>query len=197
MNYLAHAYLSFEDPELLLGNMISDYIKGKKQYDYPTPIQKGIRLHRAIDIYTDEHAITREIKKVFSPAVRLYAGAFVDVVYDHFLAIDTTIYTDQEWMDFTQRTFNSLGQHHSYFPERFATMFPYMQSQNWLYNYRYTWGIEKSFEGLSRRAKHLDSSKDAFDLFRLHYNEIAIMAVPFKKDVQSFAIAQIESQQIQ
>ena len=197
MNYLAHAYLSFEDPELLLGNMISDYIKGKKQYDYPTPIQKGIRLHRAIDIYTDEHAITREIKKVFSPAVRLYAGAFVDVVYDHFLAIDTTIYTDQEWMDFTQRTFNSLGQHHYYFPERFATMFPYMQSQNWLYNYRYTWGIEKSFEGLSRRAKHLDSSKDAFDLFRLHYNEIAIMAVPFIKDVQSFAIAQIESQQIQ
>jgi hypothetical protein len=66
-----------------------------------------------------------------------------------------------------------------------------------LYNYRYTWGIEKSFEGLSRRAKHLDSSKDAFDLFRLHYNEIAIMAVPFIKDVQSFAIAQIESQQIQ
>ncbi len=197
MNYLAHAYLSFEDPDLLLGNMISDYIKGKKQYDYPTTIQKGIRLHRAIDQFTDEHTITREIKKFFTPSVRLYAGAFVDVVYDHFLAIDSSIYTAQEWMDFTERTFNSLGQQQSFFPERFATMFPYMQSQNWLYNYRYTWGIEKSFEGLSRRAKHLDSSKEAFDLFMLHYNEIAIMAVPFIKDAQSFAIAQIESLQKQ
>ena len=102
MNYLAHAYLSFEDPELLLGNMISDYIKGKKQYDYPAPIQKGIRLHREIDQFTDEHAITREIKKFFTPSVRLYAGAFVDVVYDHFLAIDSSIYTDQEWMGFTK-----------------------------------------------------------------------------------------------
>jgi acyl carrier protein phosphodiesterase len=187
MNYLAHAYLSFEDPELLLGNMISDYIKGKKQYDYPTPIQKGIRLHRAIDQFTDEHAITREIKKFFSPTVRLYAGAFVDVVYDHFLAIDTTIYSDQEWMDFTQRTFNSLRQYQSFFPEKFATMFPYMQSQNWLYNYRHTWGIEKSFEGLSRRAKHLDSSKDAFDLFMLHYNEIAILSKLFLHDIKDFA----------
>ncbi|KAF0239868.1 MAG: hypothetical protein FD183_1294 [Chitinophagaceae bacterium] len=49
MNYLAHAYLSFNEPSILLGNMISDYVKGKKQYDYPLLIQKGIHLHRAID----------------------------------------------------------------------------------------------------------------------------------------------------
>ncbi len=51
MNYLAHAYLSFHDPEVLVGNMISDFVKGKKQYDYPDGIQKGIRLHRIIDLF--------------------------------------------------------------------------------------------------------------------------------------------------
>ena len=30
MNYLAHAYLSFGDPDVLTGNMISDFVKGKK-----------------------------------------------------------------------------------------------------------------------------------------------------------------------
>lgn len=30
MNYLAHAYLSFDEPEILVGNMISDFVKGKK-----------------------------------------------------------------------------------------------------------------------------------------------------------------------
>jgi acyl carrier protein phosphodiesterase len=193
MNYLAHAYLSFEEPDVLLGNMISDYLKGKKQYDYPLSIQKGIRLHRAIDIFTDEHSITREIKKIFSPSVRLYAGAFVDVVYDHFLAIDESIYSDKDWFNFTQRTFDSLGKQKTYFPDRFANMFPFMQSQNWLYNYRFTWGIEKSFEGLSRRALHLESSKDAFNLFLLHYDEIGILAKPFLSDVQNFAKAQFES----
>ncbi|WP_438810958.1 ACP phosphodiesterase, partial [Serratia marcescens] len=53
MNYLAHAYFSFEDPDILLGNMISDYIKGKKQYTYPLKVQAGIRLHRQIDSFTD------------------------------------------------------------------------------------------------------------------------------------------------
>ncbi len=37
MNYLAHAYLSFNDPEILVGNMISDFVKGKKKFDYPIP----------------------------------------------------------------------------------------------------------------------------------------------------------------
>ncbi|MFY7899136.1 MAG: ACP phosphodiesterase, partial [Chitinophagaceae bacterium] len=32
MNFLAHAYLSFQQPSLLIGNMISDFVKGKKQY---------------------------------------------------------------------------------------------------------------------------------------------------------------------
>ncbi len=35
MNYLAHAYLSFNDPDVLAGNMISDFVKGKKKFDYP------------------------------------------------------------------------------------------------------------------------------------------------------------------
>ena len=42
MNYLAHACLSFGKPDILLGNMINDFIKGKKQFDYPAAIQKGI-----------------------------------------------------------------------------------------------------------------------------------------------------------
>lgn len=40
MNYLAHAYFSFGDPAILTGNMISDYVKGKKQFDYPYRYKK-------------------------------------------------------------------------------------------------------------------------------------------------------------
>ena len=88
MNYLAHAWLSFGQRDILVGNMISDFVKGKKRFDYSEPVQKGITLHRAIDTFTDEHEATKEAKKFFKPVVGLYAGAFMDIVYDHFLATD-------------------------------------------------------------------------------------------------------------
>jgi acyl carrier protein phosphodiesterase len=42
MNYLAHAYLSFNQPEILVGNMISDFVKGKKKFDFAPGIQKEL-----------------------------------------------------------------------------------------------------------------------------------------------------------
>src|SRR6202008_4422095 len=100
MNFLAHAYLSFDQPEILVGNMISDFVKGKKKFDYPANIQKGIALHRFIDSFTDEHEATKEAKEVFRPAYRLYSGAFVDVVYDHFLATDENEFTEDSLLSF-------------------------------------------------------------------------------------------------
>ena len=77
--------------------MISDFVKGKKKFDYPSAIQKGIILHRFIDTFTDSHEATREAKEIFRPAYRLYSGAFTDVVYDHFLAVDEYEFAGRLW----------------------------------------------------------------------------------------------------
>jgi len=170
MNLLAHAYLSFNNPPVLVGNMISDYVKGKKKFLYDPAIQKGIQLHRAIDEYTDHHLVTEEAKKYFKADYRLYSGAFVDVVYDHFLANDVNQFKDEAVLSrFAHSTYESLGKYQQVMPERFARMLPYMQSQNWLYNYRYKGGIERSFEGLVRRAAYLDESIIAYSIFEQHY----------------------------
>ena len=39
MNFLAHAYLSFSQPEILVGNMISDFVKASKS----SPIAQAYR----------------------------------------------------------------------------------------------------------------------------------------------------------
>jgi acyl carrier protein phosphodiesterase len=172
MNYLAHAFLSFDDPELLVGNMISDFVKGKKKFDYPPGIQEGIALHRAIDTFTDEHPATKRAKEVFRPRYRLYAAAFVDVVYDHFLAADPTCFTEESLSAFAEHTYETLHSYSRFFPERFAAMFPYMWKQNWLFHYRSKWGTEKSFGGVVRRAAYLNDSTDANLLFESHYDEL-------------------------
>jgi acyl carrier protein phosphodiesterase len=168
MNYLAHAYLSFRQPELLVGNMISDHVKGKKKFDYSPGIQQGIELHRIIDSFTDDHAATKEAKEIFRPHYRLYAGAFVDVVYDHYLATDPLIFSKDSLEEFAADTYTMLEPYSAVFPERFARMFPYMKTQNWLFNYSNKWGIENSLHGVVRRATYLTESATAFALFEEH-----------------------------
>ena len=173
MNLLAHAYLSFNDPPVLVGNMISDYVKGKMKFSYDPAIQKGIELHRVIDDFTDHHPANDAAKHFFKADYRLYAGAFVDVVYDHFLANDCNQFADGATLNqFAQNTYGVLTKYESIMPERFARMLPYMQSQNWLYNYRYNTGIERSFEGLVRRAAYLDESAIAFKIFEKEYESL-------------------------
>ena len=149
--------------------MISDFVKGKKKFDYPPGIQLGIGLHREIDTYTDTHEATKAAKEIFRPHYRLYSGAFVDVVYDHFLACDTSEFSEQGLFDFSQEVYAVLESNHEWLPVLFAGMFPYMREQNWLFNYRTRWGTEKSLGGVVRRAAYLQESKTAFDLFEQHY----------------------------
>jgi acyl carrier protein phosphodiesterase len=51
MNYLAHAFLSYNEPMILVGNMISDFVKGRQKFGYAVSVQKGMMLHRAIDSF--------------------------------------------------------------------------------------------------------------------------------------------------
>jgi acyl carrier protein phosphodiesterase len=172
MNYLAHAYLSFNRPGILVGNMISDFVKGKKKYEYPEDIQQGIALHREIDRFTDTHSVTKKAKEIFRPVYRLYAGSLMDVIYDHFLALDENEFTAESLKAFTLNTYSLLDQFTDHFPEKFSMMYPYMKAHDWLYNYRYRQGIEKSLAGVVRRAKYLEESNTAFFLFNEHYDAL-------------------------
>lgn len=193
MNYLAHAYLSFNDTAVLLGNMSSDFIKGKQKLSYSSAIQAGIMLHRSIDIFTDNHNATKQAKQYFKEAVGLYAGAFVDVVYDHFLANDTNAFANEANLkSFAQQTYQHLQANKLQLPIRLQQMLPYMQEQDWLYNYRQIWGIEKSFEGVTRRAAYLTNFQKPFAAFQEHYKVLGSCYQAFFPDVKKYALQQFQ-----
>ncbi|MEP6845986.1 MAG: ACP phosphodiesterase [Panacibacter sp.] len=191
MNYLAHAYLSFGNSDILVGNMISDFVKGKKKYDYPLSVQKGIMLHRMIDTFTDVHPATKAAIAVFKPIVGTYAGAFVDVVYDHFIANDEKEFSDEGSLAaFAGRTYDELTRHEACLPERFQKMLPYMINQNWLLNYRTYSGIESSFGGLFRRAKYLEYTMHVFTRFKEEYRYLNDCYNNFFPDVKAMALSE-------
>jgi acyl carrier protein phosphodiesterase len=188
MNYLAHAVLSFDDPELLTGNMIADHVKGRKALEqFPEGIIKGIKLHRLIDQYTDEHPATARAKLLFRPDYRLYAGAVVDSLYDHFLANDPKYFpTDASLKSFSTKTYLLLEQNAAHLPPVFAGYFPYMREHDWLYNYRNLRGVERSLNGLQRRAQHMPDALKAYQTFIGHYYYLAQCYYEFMDDVAKF-----------
>jgi acyl carrier protein phosphodiesterase len=122
----------------------------------------------------------------------LYSGAFVDVVYDHFLAIDETEFSASSLHSFSEQVYTILEKYKQWLPERFAILFPYMKSQNWLFNYRTLHGTMKSFGGVVRRAAYLAESDTASRLLEKHYQPLQQCYRQFWKDVKPFAGRQFE-----
>ncbi len=191
MNFLAHARLSFNNEAVLVGNMISDFVKGNKQFDYPPQIRAGIQLHRKIDMFTDEHPATIAAKQVFRQEYRLYSGAFMDVVYDYFLANDTGEFTPESLFAFSRNTYEILDKYTDLLPLPFRQLLYYMKEQNWLYHYREPQGIFKSFAGLVRRAKYLTDSGPAEQVFISHIELLQQQYRLFWKDLKPFAEQQL------
>ena len=189
MNFLAHAFLSFNDAGILAGNMISDFVKGKKKFDLPQEIQKGIILHRKIDMYTDDHLVNKELKLIFKSSYGLYSSPIMDVLFDHFLATDPTYFDEESLLQFTLATYLKLDEKQDQFPEKFARMYPYMKTQNWLYHYRSMEGVWNSLGGLSRRAKYLHETQTAFNLFEQNYETLRAGYNKFFPDLYEMTLA--------
>ena len=161
MNYLAHSILSYTSGQVV-GNMIADFIKNNERGSFPSGIQEGIRLHRCIDTYTDSHPVVSEAKKIFSPLVRLYSGAFVDVAFDYFVA---HLYTEQELKNHSKKTYQTLWQNEKWLPKNYRQMLVKMEKDDWLSNYRQDWGIKFSMQNVLNKAKYLDENLPVFDIF--------------------------------
>lgn len=164
MNFLAHSFLTFNDGQIV-GQFLEDFIRNKDRYSFPKDIQDGITLHRAIDTFTDSHPAIHEAKKVFSPLVRLYAGAFVDVAMDYFLATDFSLNSLKGWKEHSLKVYRVLNENEQFLSENFKRMLAKMEHDDWLFNYREDWGIKFSIQNVLNKAKYLDKDIPVFQAF--------------------------------
>jgi acyl carrier protein phosphodiesterase len=172
MNFLAHLYLSGNDPEIMVGNFMGDFVRGRNLHELYNPkIALGIELHRNIDEFTDSHAIVLESKKRLRGKYRHYAPVIVDVFYDHFLAVRWHEFHTSTLADFASFAYSKLEAHESILPERVLQMMPYMIRGNWLVNYSKTEGIHRALTGMSRRTPYESKMDEAVHDLEKHYSE--------------------------
>ena len=108
MNYLAHFHLAWPDEGLLAGGLEGDYYKGPLRGDLPPDIERGVRLHRAIDGYTDRHPAVARLREVFPDRLRRYAGILADLSFDHFLSRHWQRFSNVPQPDFNAGVYRSL-----------------------------------------------------------------------------------------
>lgn len=152
MNFLAHAFLSGDDPELLIGNFVADSIKGKTLADYPLRIRDGVALHRAIDDFTDNHPVVRESIVFLRPVFSKFSGVVLDIYFDHFLARNWSQWSEKELTDYALWVYKILIRRYLVLPPRSKRILPFMMAQNWLVGYANFRDLERVFRGMSRRS---------------------------------------------
>ena len=187
MNYLAHIFLSGENPNVMIGNFMADSIKGSKHDFYPPEIQKGILLHRQIDTTTDAHPAFRKSTKRLHKNYGHYSGIIVDIFYDHFLAKNWADYSTIPLADYIQSFYKLLRDNSELLPHNIQKMAPIMMEGNWLLIYADLEGIDRVLGGMNRRTKNKSGMDKAGQELRKYYSLFEADFEVVMKDLQKLS----------
>jgi acyl carrier protein phosphodiesterase len=188
MNFLAHLYLSGDDPKVMVGNFIGDFVKGRNLVSRFEPtIVLGIELHRAIDHFTDTHKIVQQSKKRLAGKYRHYAGVVVDVFYDHFLSSKWSDYHPLALADFAQASYKQLQENDPILPNDVKLMLPYMVRGNWLVAYSKVDGVKQALTGIASRTPYVSNMENATEDLTEHYEAFASDFTAFFPQLKDFA----------
>ncbi|WP_338765447.1 ACP phosphodiesterase [Bernardetia sp. ABR2-2B] len=192
MNFLAHFFLSNRIENIVVGNFLGDFVRGKKYQDYPKEISKGIMLHRHIDTFTDKHPIILQTNKRLHADFGKYAPVITDIYYDHFLGrhFDKYKFESQSenynLVEFSTFIYQTLEKNYEVLPSLAQHIFLRMQRQDWLTNYATLYGMEQSLNGLSHRAKYATNLHESYNFLKQNYSDIEKDFLLFFPDIIQF-----------
>jgi len=154
MNYLAHAFLSGEDPEFLLGNVSADLLKGNIHKTLSEKISVGVQHHRKLDIFTDNHPEYRTCLPNLYPEHGKYASVVLDILFDFYLVKNWDYFSPISLEEFCEKTNILLLSSVEYLPGLVETQLKMMIKGNWLSHYGHHEGLSYCFQRLTKRVAH-------------------------------------------
>jgi acyl carrier protein phosphodiesterase len=171
MNYLAHIYLSGDSEEIILGNFIADFVKGNKYLNYPEQVAYGIRLHRSIDLFTDQHELVKESINILKPGYGRYAGIVTDVFFDHFLAANWNRYSEHTLRQFSKHAHAVFLSNFLLLPFRVKQFLPFLIQHKRLESYAHRENMYPVLEIMSRRTSLPANSEWAMQILNQEYDQ--------------------------
>lgn len=170
----------------MVGNFMGDFVRGNKLEVYPEGIQRGIKLHRKIDTFTDLHPIVRLGTHLLHPAHHKYAPVILDVFYDFLLAKNWSTYSDQSLQEFTQNIYKTLERNIAWMPPSLQRRLPLMIADDWLVRYGEWSGLAFTFSRIKLRVSKPEHFDTVIESLQMLENELDKGFCQFFPDVIEF-----------
>jgi acyl carrier protein phosphodiesterase len=172
MNFLAHLFLSGKDEKLMIGNYLADLLNKRTLETFDLHIQKGVKLHRSIDAFTDNHPDVLKACALLRNKHHKYAPILVDIFFDYFLTLNWSRYTDENFTDFRKRVYQVLLNNLDDFPEKISLQTKRMIGGDWLFSYGHIEGIDFVLHKLQNRVSKPEFILEGAQSLELHKKKL-------------------------
>ena len=154
MNYIAHIHIAQLTQTSMVGNFLGDFVKGSQLESWPRDIEQGVRLHRKVDVFTDQHRDVKQLKLLFPRALHRVAGIALDIYFDHLLLLHWNRFSGQQSQAMFAQFYQQLATMEGDFGSNFTRVKAGLLSHRWLQDYlqeetclRAMLSVEQRFKG--------------------------------------------------
>ena len=159
MNFLAHLHIAQNTKTSFVGNFLGDFVKGDPQGKFNDDIVRGIRLHRFVDSYTDQHQLVKSTKPLFRQELRRYSPIALDMFWDHCLAKNWIKFHKLSLANFCQQAQLQIqaesALEENVLPERFQKVSRLVWQGKWLQSYARIENIQYGLKRMSLRSARM------------------------------------------
>jgi acyl carrier protein phosphodiesterase len=177
MNFLAHLHIAQHTETSFVGNFLGDFVKGDPSGQFNADIVQGIRLHRFVDSYTDQHPLIKLAKPLFNKMQRRYAPIALDMFWDHCLAKHWSQFDDLSLADFCQQAQLQIelesDREINAFPESFEKTSALLWQQRWLESYQKIENIQYALERIALRRVRMAPLALTGEILVKHYDALS------------------------
>ena len=176
MNYLAHLLLSGPNPDWQLGGLLGDFVKGPLKGERPQAIEDGIRLHRRIDLLSDQHPAYKSSLARLGPQWRRLGGIALDIWFDHVLACQWFHWHPQPLETFAADCWSNFHKRSQWIPANAQAFIQRAEQFTLLPGYREVDIIQRTLERVGLRLRRPQPLADMLPLLQA---DSAVLAQDF------------------
>jgi acyl carrier protein phosphodiesterase len=145
--------LAGDDPALIVGGVIGDWIKGPLPAGLPHDLARGVALHRAIDEFAESNPPFRRSRARVSAARSRYSGVLVDMFYDHLLAQSWAALDRRPLQEYCAEVYQLIEERLPELPPSSHPALALMAREDWLSSYARIEGLASAFSRMARRTR--------------------------------------------
>jgi len=171
LNYLGHLFFSDDNHELMLGNLMGDFVKGSRMVGIHKSLHAGIYLHRRIDQYIDSHSAVLELNRMLYAKLPRVSSITIDIVFDHLLANNWKMYHKQDLNIFLNNFFSFSKEHKSILPVHYSNLLSRLEEHQMLHRYIEEETIDRIAGHLQNRLSFDTNLHDSRRIFHEYHDE--------------------------